>query len=190
MNGAFHLAAARGRRAMPPCVTVEGRIKYLNSTGTSVKDSTRLATSDTHHRQRQRREQILRRALQQKHRNEHDADAQGRQERRARRPRRRPLTIAVLQRLRPGADVRSMFSITTVPLSTRMPTASAKPPSVIVFSVWPPMYITSTAVTIDSGIAARMMSVSRQLPEKQKDHQRGQAGRHQAAHQHAVRAPP
>ncbi len=35
------------------------------------------------------------------------------------------------------ATWRSMFSITTVPLSTRMPIASAKPPSVMVFSVWP-----------------------------------------------------
>ena len=57
-----------------------------------------------------------------------------------------------------------MFSITTVPLSTRMPTASAKPPSVMVLSVWPAAPITSTAVMIDSGIAARMISVSRQLP--------------------------
>ena len=57
-----------------------------------------------------------------------------------------------------------MFSITTVALSTRMPTASAKPPSVIVFSVCPKAYMTSTAVMIDSGMDARMISVSRQLP--------------------------
>ena len=57
-----------------------------------------------------------------------------------------------------------MFSMTTVPLSTRMPTASAKPPSVMVFSVWPPTYMTRTAVMIASGIVAKMMSVRRQLP--------------------------
>ena len=57
-----------------------------------------------------------------------------------------------------------MFSITTVALSTRMPTASANPPSVIVFSVSPVRYITSMAATIDSGIDARMISVNRQLP--------------------------
>ena len=35
----------------------------------------------------------------------------------------------------PKRVCRSMFSMTTVPLSTRIPTASAKPPSVIVLSV-------------------------------------------------------
>jgi len=57
-----------------------------------------------------------------------------------------------------------MFSITTVPLSTSMPTARAKPPSVMVLSVWPPTYISSTALMIDSGMAARMIIVRRQLP--------------------------
>ena len=63
---------------------------------------------------------------------------------------------------------RSMFSITTVPLSTRMPTARAKPPSVIVLSVWPPRYITSMAVMIAIGIVARMISVRRQLPRNRR----------------------
>ena len=52
-----------------------------------------------------------------------------------------------------------MFSMTTVPLSTRIPTASAKPPSVMVLSVWPPAPITITAVMIDNGIAARIITV-------------------------------
>jgi hypothetical protein len=60
--------------------------------------------------------------------------------------------------------LRSMFSITTVPLSTRMPTASAKPPSVMVLSVSPPIPISSTAVMIDKGMAARIITVNRQLP--------------------------
>src|SRR5258708_35812742 len=47
VNGAFHLPPG----ATPWCATiraVEGRIKYLNNTGTNVNDSTRLATRDTH----------------------------------------------------------------------------------------------------------------------------------------------
>ena len=57
-----------------------------------------------------------------------------------------------------------MFSITTVPLSTRMPIASAKPPRVMVFRVWPVRSMNSTAVMIDKGIAARMISDRRMLP--------------------------
>ena len=49
-----------------------------------------------------------------------------------------------------------------------MPTASAKPPRVMVLSVWPPIYMMSTAMMIDSGIEARMMSVNRQLPRNNK----------------------
>ncbi len=62
------------------------------------------------------------------------------------------------------ATCRSMFSITTVPLSTRMPIANAKPPRVMVFSVWPVTSMNSTAVMIDSGIAARMIKDRRMLP--------------------------
>ena len=57
-----------------------------------------------------------------------------------------------------------MFSITTVPLSTSMPIASAKPPSVMVFKVWPASLMNSTAVMMDKGIAARMISDRRMLP--------------------------
>ena len=64
----------------------------------------------------------------------------------------------------PSPTCRSMFSITTVALSTRMPTASAKPPSVMVFSVCPAAPMRSTAVITDSGMEARMMRVRRQLP--------------------------
>jgi len=59
-----------------------------------------------------------------------------------------------------------MFSITTVPLSTRMPMARAKPPKVMVFSVWPVNLMNNTAVTIDSGMAASMMIDKRILPKK------------------------
>ena len=57
-----------------------------------------------------------------------------------------------------------MFSMTTVPLSTRIPIASANPPKVIVFSVCPARLMNSTAVMIDSGIAARMIKDSLTLP--------------------------
>src|ERR1700731_500552 len=64
----------------------------------------------------------------------------------------------------PSLTWRSIFSMTTVLLSTRMPTASAKPPSVIVFSVCPSTNMTRMAVMIEMGIVARMISVNRQLP--------------------------
>jgi hypothetical protein len=40
-------------------------------------------------------------------------------------------------RVMPSLRSRWVFSIVTVESSTRMPTARAMPPSVIVFSVWP-----------------------------------------------------
>ena len=76
---------------------------------------------------------------------------------------RAPSTMAC-QTGRPSATLRSMFSITTVPLSTRIPTASAKPPSVIVFNDWPRTYMTRTAARIESGMDSRMMKVSRPFP--------------------------
>ena len=57
-----------------------------------------------------------------------------------------------------------MFSMTTVLLSTRMPIASAKPPRVIVLSVCPVSLMNSTAVMIDSGIAASTIGERRKLP--------------------------
>ena len=79
-----------------------------------------------------------------------------------------------------------MFSMTTVALSTRMPTASANPPSVMVFSVWPAQYMTRMAAMIESGIDARMISVSRQLPRNSRIIRAVRPGGHQAAHDHAV----
>ena len=79
-----------------------------------------------------------------------------------------------------------MFSITTVPLSTRMPTASAKPPSVMVFSVSPAAPMNSTAVMTDSGIEARMMSVRRQLPRNSRIMSAVRPAAIRPAEQHAV----
>src|ERR1700722_8915073 len=62
------------------------------------------------------------------------------------------------------ATWRSMFSMTTVPLSTRIPIANANPPKVMVFSVCPVRLMNKTAVMMDNGIAARMITDRRTLP--------------------------
>ncbi len=58
----------------------------------------------------------------------------------------------------------SMFSIITVASSTRMPTASARPPSVITLMVWPSHDSATIEHRIDSGIEVAMISVERQEP--------------------------
>ena len=59
-----------------------------------------------------------------------------------------------------------MFSTSTVASSTRMPTASASPPSVMMLMVSPIALSTISEVRIASGIEVAMMSVLRQLPRK------------------------
>ena len=59
-----------------------------------------------------------------------------------------------------------MFSISTVASSTRMPTASARPPSVMMLMVSPSALSTMMEVRIESGIETAMMRVLRQLPRK------------------------
>jgi hypothetical protein len=59
-----------------------------------------------------------------------------------------------------------MFSIATVASSTRMPTARARPPSVMMLMVSPSALSTMMDVRIDSGIETAMMIVLRQLPRK------------------------
>ena len=61
-----------------------------------------------------------------------------------------------------------MFSIVTVASSTRMPTASARPPSVMMFSVSPISDNIVIEPRTDSGIDIAMMSVERQLPRNNK----------------------
>src|SRR5882757_7873478 len=60
--------------------------------------------------------------------------------------------------------LRWTFSISTVASSTRMPTASAMPPSVMVFSDWPSAHSTTIDDRIDSGIEVATISVLRQEP--------------------------
>src|ERR1700751_41831 len=62
-----------------------------------------------------------------------------------------PCNVAAA-RLIPVLRSRWVFSIVTVESSTRIPTASAMPPKVIVFSVWPMKWRTTIDVKIDSGI--------------------------------------
>lgn len=57
-----------------------------------------------------------------------------------------------------------MFSIATVASSTRIPTASARPPSVMMLIVWPSADSASSDVSTASGIDTAMISVARQLP--------------------------
>ena len=59
-----------------------------------------------------------------------------------------------------------MFSISTVASSTRMPTASASPPSVMMLIVSPSAESISSEHRIESGIETAMISVLRQLPRK------------------------
>ena len=59
-----------------------------------------------------------------------------------------------------------MFSIATVASSTRMPTASARPPSVMMLIVSPSALSAMIELRIDSGIDTAMISVLRQLPRK------------------------
>ena len=59
-----------------------------------------------------------------------------------------------------------MFSIVTVASSTRMPTASASPPSVMMLSVSPSAASVAIEPSTDSGMEVAMISVERQLPRK------------------------
>ena len=66
----------------------------------------------------------------------------------------------------PCSRCQLMFSIATVASSTRTPTASASPPSVMMLIVSPSALSTMIELRIDSGIETAMMTVLRQLPRK------------------------
>ena len=57
-----------------------------------------------------------------------------------------------------------MFSMVTVASSTRMPTASARPPRVMMLSVWPSADSAAIDASTASGIEVAMITVERQLP--------------------------
>ena len=81
----------------------------------------------------QRNEQILRHAAQEKHGQENDADAE-RGDQRGNGDLRAPSSIAWRSSL-PMSRFRLTFSISTVASSTRIPTASASPPRVMMLMV-------------------------------------------------------
>ena len=76
---------------------------------------------------------------------------------------RAPSMIAVSTSL-PCSRCQLMFSMVTVASSTRMPTASARPPSVMMLSVSPAHASTAIEPRMASGIEVAMMIVERQLP--------------------------
>ena len=79
-----------------------------------------------------------------------------------------------------------MFSIATVASSTRMPTASARPPSVMMLIVSPSAL--STMIERQDRQRDRHRDDQRAAPaaEEQQDHQRGQARGDQRLAHHAV----
>ena len=104
-----------------------------------------------HHREPERREQIFCRPVEEDHRREHAADRERRDQCRhgdAGRAVQRRLAAAALPS---SVSSRWVFSIVTVESSTRMPTASASPPSVMVLSVSPRKYSTTSEVRIAAG---------------------------------------
>src|SRR5439155_1580822 len=54
-----------------------------------------------------------------------------------------------------------MFSTSTIASSTSSPTATARPPSVMVLTVRPKAWNTSAVMRIDSGMAVRVMTLVR-----------------------------
>ena len=63
------------------------------------------------------------------------------------------------------AMLRLMFSISTVASSTRIPTARANPPSVMMLMVSPSALSTTREVKMESGMETAIMMVLRQLPK-------------------------
>ena len=75
-----------------------------------------------------------------------------------------PCSVACDSVNRSSVSSRCVFSMVTVESSTRMPTARASPPSVIVLSVWPRKYSTTIDVRIDRGIEIMTIKVDRHDP--------------------------
>ncbi len=64
----------------------------------------------------------------------------------------------------PSSRCELMFSMVTVASSTRMPTASARPPRVMMLMVSPSAARQAMEARMDSGMEMKMMRVLRQLP--------------------------
>ena len=96
-----------------------------------------------------------------------------------------PSRIACTSRLR-WCRLRWMFSISTVASSTRMPTASAMPPSVMTFSVSPSSHRQMIDTRIDSGIEMHDDQRAPPRAQEQQDHQPGQPGGDRGLLHHAL----
>ena len=86
--------------------------------------------------------------------------------RKAGRPRKAENASAIL-----GCDERSRHPQYSAS-STRIPTASAMPPSVMIFTVSPSAASTAIEAGTDSGIETSTISVNRHDAQEQQDHQR------------------
>ena len=76
-----------------------------------------------------------------------------------------PSRIAVRSSF-PCRRIRSIFSMATVASSTKMPTAKARPPNVIMFIVSPSALSVMMEQRMASGMEMTMTKVVRQLPRK------------------------
>ena len=76
-----------------------------------------------------------------------------------------PRTTAV-RRSSPSSRQRKMLSSTTMPLSTNMPTPRASPPSEMMLSETPAMYMGAKVAMIESGMERPMMTVWTTLRRK------------------------
>ena len=78
-----------------------------------------------------------------------------------------PSRMAVVTGL-PRSRCQLMFSMVTVASSTRMPTARDRPPSVMMFRVWPKAERSAIEESTASGMETAMMTVERQLPKNKR----------------------
>ena len=83
-----------------------------------------------------------------------------------------------------------MFSMVTVASSTRMPTASASPPSVMMLMVSCRELSTMIEVRMESGIETAMIKRAAPAAEEDQDHQARQAGGNDGFANHAVDGSP
>src|SRR5258705_11836636 len=79
-------------------------------------------------------------------------------------------SLAARARLRPSARRVWMFSMVTVASSTRMPTANANPPKVMMLIVWPDTQTAVTAARIASGMFKDHDERTAPVPQKQQHH--------------------
>src|SRR5438128_690187 len=128
-------------------------MRYLNSIGTSVKDNNKLAANEMITESDRGENKYF--AVPVSKKTGTNTTLMHKVARNVGSPTSEAPLVMEDSRGSPRPRCRSMFSMTTVALSTKIPTARAKPPNVIVLRVWPPRYKITTAVTIDNGTEAK-----------------------------------